>query len=282
MIRDLSPDSYKSLQIKAKREMYRLLSGNFLSSLHGDGYDFAQLREYQIGDDIRKINWTITAKLNKPYIKELHTNKELSIVVASLIDASLYFKDGNSKQDKITQIATILGYVSQNSNDLFRGIIYTQDNIYSTPPTKQLYHIEEFSKILFESQLLNTTLDRQNAIDELFRRVEKNSLIFILSDGLEYIDLSLLSQKHEVVAITVRDKEEMRPQKTQEITLLNPYSGNRMDSYFGKKSINRYLKKLQAHDQKQKEHYNRYNITNTTIVTDEDSVMALMRLFNSQ
>ncbi len=271
---------YKTIQIKAKRDMYRLLSGNFLSSLHGDGYDFAQLREYQIGDDIRKINWTITAKLNKPYIKELHANKELSIVVATLIDGSLYFKNGNKKQDKITEIATILGYASQNSNDLFCGVVYTQKSIYSTPPTKQLYHIEEYSKTLFESQLLNTTLDRQNAIDELFERIKKRSIIFILSDGLEYIDLSLLAQKHEVVAISVREEEEIRPQKTQEITLLNPQNGNRIDSYFGKKSINRYLQKLQTHDQKQKEHFDRYNIINTTISTDGDSIMALMRLFS--
>ena len=279
MISNLSPKQYKSLQIKAKRDMYRLLSGNFLSSLHGDGYDFAGLREYQIGDDIRKINWTITAKLNKPYVKELHTNKELSIVVASLMDGSLYFKDGNAKQDKLTEVATILGYASQNSNDLFRGVIYTQNEIYSTPPTKQLYHIEEFSKTLFESQLLNTTLDRQNAINELFGRIERRSLLFILSDGLEYIDLSLLAQKHEVVAITVRDKEEMTPLVWGETTLQNPQNSDRVDRYFNKRAIRNYLKKLQAHDERQKEHFDKYNISNTTITTDEDSVIKLMRLF---
>lgn len=259
--------------------MYRLLSGNFLSSLHGEGYDFAGLREYQIGDDIRKINWTITAKLNRPYIKELHTNKELSIVVASLMDGSLYFKSGNAKQDKITEIATILGYASQNSNDLFRGVIYTQNEIYSTPPTKQLYHIEEFSHRLFDSYLLNTTLDRQRAIDELFGRVERRSLIFILSDGLEYIDLSLLAQKHEVVAITVRDKEEIDPSVWREATLQNPQNGDKIDRYFNKRAIRKYLKKLQAHDERQKEHYGVYNISNITIATDDDSVVSLMRLF---
>jgi len=275
----LSPEHYKSLQIKAKRDMYRLLSGNFLSSLHGEGYDFAGLREYQIGDDIRKINWTITAKLNKPYIKELHTNKELSIVVASLMDGSLYFKSGNAKQDKITEIATILGYASQNSNDLFRGVIYTQNEIYSTPPTKQLFHIEEFSRRLFDSYILNTTLDRQRAIDELFGRIERRSLIFILSDGLEYIDLSLLAQKHEVVAITIRDKEEISPSQWGETTLQNPQNGDRVDRYFNKRAIRSYLKKLQAHDEIQKEHYGIYNISNITITTDDDSVVSLMRLF---
>ncbi|MFK5975905.1 MAG: DUF58 domain-containing protein [Sulfurovum sp.] len=279
MISDLLPDPYKSLQIKAKRDMYRLLSGNFLSSLHGDGYDFAQLREYQIGDDIRKINWTISAKLNKPYIKELHSNKELSIVVASLMDGSLYFKDGNKKQDKITEVATILGYASQNSNDLFRGVIYTQDNIYSTPPTKQLYHIEEFSKRLFEAKLLKTTLDRQSAIDELFGRIEKRSIIFILSDGLEYIDLSLLSQKHEVVVISVRDEEEITPSPWGEVTLQSPQNDQRVERFFNKRAIRDYLKKLQAHDERQREHFDRYNISHTTITTDDDSVVSLMRLF---
>jgi len=107
----------KALQLKARHQVYTLLSGHNLSKLHGEGYDFAELREYQMGDDIRKINWTITAKLGKPYIKELHANRELSIVVCALMDASLYFGSGNAKQKKLCEVATILGYAAEQNAD---------------------------------------------------------------------------------------------------------------------------------------------------------------------
>ena len=128
----------KALQLKARHQVYTLLSGHNLSKLHGEGYDFSELREYQVGDDIRKINWTISAKLGLPYIKELHANRELSVVVAAFMDASLYFGKGNAKQEKLTEVATILGYAAQQNIDLFTGICYTQEQITSTPPTKQL------------------------------------------------------------------------------------------------------------------------------------------------
>ena len=109
----------KALQLKARHQVYTLLSGHNLSNLHGEGYDFSELREYQMGDDIRKINWMITAKLGRPYIKELHANRELSVVLCTLMDASLYFGSGNAKQKKLTEVATLLGYATQQQSDLF-------------------------------------------------------------------------------------------------------------------------------------------------------------------
>ena len=143
--------SLKALQLKARHQVYSLLSGHNLSKLHGEGYDFAELREYQIGDDIRKINWMISAKLGKPYIKELHANRELSVVVATFMDSSMYFGLGNAKQEKLTEVATLLSYATLQQNDLFRGISYTQTDTFSTPPTKQIYHLEQFSKKLYET-----------------------------------------------------------------------------------------------------------------------------------
>ena len=80
------------------------------------------------------------------------------------MDASLYFGTGNAKQEKLTEVATILGYAAQQNNDLFTGIQYTQSQTHATPPTKQLYHIEQFSQTLYDASLLNTELSYSNAI----------------------------------------------------------------------------------------------------------------------
>jgi uncharacterized protein (DUF58 family) len=270
----------KALQLKARHQVYTLLSGHNLSKLHGEGYDFSELREYQMGDDIRKINWTITAKLGKPYIKELHANRELSVVVAALMDGSLYFGSGNAKQTKLTEVATLLGYAAQQNADLFTGISYFHNQISATAPTKQLYHIEQFSKALFEASLLSTKIDYNTSIQDLFKKVHKPSLLFVIGDFLEEVDLSLLAQKHEVIAIIIRDREEESPKKLGEVTLSNPQGKSKMDTYFGKKSIEKYLAKLKENDEKLIEHFSRYDIRSVKIFTDDEVVSKLITLFS--
>jgi len=271
--------SFKALQLKARHQVYTLLSGQNLSKLHGEGYDFSELREYQMGDDIRKINWTISAKLGKPYIKELHANRELSVVVAALMDGSLYFGSGNAKQTKLTEVASLLGYAAQQNADLFTGISYEQNKTHATAPTKQLYHIEQFSKTLFEASLLGTKVDYHSAIQDLFNRVHKPSLVFVIGDFLEEVDLSLLAQKHEVIAIIMRDREEESPKKLGEVTLSSPQSSMKIDTYFGKRSIEKYLAKLNENDEKLMEHFSQYNIRYVKIFTDDEAVRKLASLF---
>jgi len=269
----------KALQIKARHQVYTQLSGNTLSKHHGEGQDFSELREYQIGDDIRKINWVISAKLGRPYIKELHANHELSVVVSVLMDASLYFGTGNTKQKKLTEVATLLGYAIQQQSDLFTGICYTQTQTYTTPPTKQLYHIEQFSQTLYDMKLLGTSLSTSASIEDLFKRIHKPSLVFVIGDFLETIDLSLLAQRHDVVAILIRDKEEDFPPTLGEVSLSNPHNKNKMETYFGKRSINKYLSKRKAHDEKLIEHFSKHDIRYVKISTDDEVITKLISLF---
>ena len=271
--------SLKALQLKARHQVYTLLSGHNLSKLHGEGYDFSELREYQMGDDIRKINWTISAKLGKPYIKELHANRELSVVVASLMDGTLYFGSDNAKQEKVTEIAAMLGYAAQQNADLFTGFAYMQNEVYATAPSKQIYHIEQYAKTLFERPLLGTKIDYNTSVQDLFKRIHKPSLIFLLGDFLETVDLSLLAQKHEVIAIVVRKKEEEDPKKLGEVTLIDPRTSEKTDTYFSKKSITQYLAKLQAHDRALEEHFAQYDIRMLKIFTEEETVSKLTTLF---
>jgi len=269
----------KALQLKARHQVYTLLSGHNLSKLHGEGYDFSELREYQMGDDIRKINWTITAKLGKPYIKELHANRELSVVVVALMDGSLYYEKGNEKQEKLTEVATLLAYAAQHSGDLFEGLAYMENATYATVPTKQIYHIQQFSKTLLETPLLHTTLETKHVIKNIFTRVHKPSLLFVLGDFLEDVDLSLLAQRHEVIAIIIRHYEEEYPKKLGEVSLQDPHGDEKIDTYFSQSSIEGYKAKLKEHDEKLMAHFSRYDIRSVKITTQDEVVGKLMKLF---
>jgi hypothetical protein len=142
-----------------------------------------------------------------------------------------------------------------------------------------LYHIEQFSKTLFEASLLNTSLDYHTAIQDLFKRLHKPSLLFVLSDFLEEVDLSLLAQKHEVIAVVIRDREEEMPKRLGEVTLSSPQDKKKMDTYFGQRSVEKYLAKLKENDEKLSEHFARYDIRSVKIFTDDEVVSKLVGLF---
>jgi len=271
--------NFKALQIKARHQVYTLLSGNNLSKLHGEGYDLSEIREYQPGDDVRKINWIITAKQGKPYVKELHANRELSVVIAAMMGGSLYFGEGRAKQDTLTEVAALLGYAAHQNGDLFTGVSYQKHNTSFQPPTKQLFHIESFSKNLFEFDILGSRLIYNEAITDLFLKIQKPSLVFIIGDFLQETDLSLLAQKHEVIAIIIRDRAEEDPKKLGEVILKDPQGSTKMNTYFGKRSIDLYLAKLQKNDDLLLENLMRYSVRYTKIYTDEEPIEKLVNLF---
>jgi hypothetical protein len=198
--------------------------------------------------------------------------------VASMLDGGLYFGDGNKKQDLITQIATTLAYSTQHNNDIFTGINYSQDNIFTTNPTKQIFTIDRYLKDIYSTKTLYTKLERQKAIDDLFTRVTKPSLIFILNDFLDDIDLSILSQKHEIIALIIRDEEEENPKEKGDINLLSPISKEIKKSFYNRKSISSYLSKLKENDEKVIKHLSQNSIRYTKILTNDNILTKLINL----
>jgi len=196
-----------------------------------------------------------------------------------MMGGSLWFGECNAKQNTLTEVTTLLGYAAYQNGDLFTGIAYQKHNTSFQPPTKQLFHIETFSKRLFEADILGTALLYNEAAKNLFLQIQKPSLIFIIGDFLQEVDLSLLAQKHEVIALIIRDRAEENPEKLGEVILKDPQSGARMNTFFGKKSIDRYLTRLQENDDALREHFMRYDIRYTKIYTDEEAIGKLVNLF---
>lgn len=270
----------KELKLKAKDKAHRLLEGNHISKSKGDGYNFYELREYQIGDDINKINWIASAKLNETYVKETHSNKEISIVVANMLDGSLYFGQGNKKQQKITEISAILSYATLLGGDSFQGVSISEHKTYITPSTKDIYFIDDFINHTNNVNTLNTKLNYTKALHDLSNQLNKSSLLFIISDFLNPIDLSILSIKHDTVAIIVRDENEESLDYLGETTLINPYNNESSSLYVSKSSIKEYIKNVKKHDEELYAHFQSHNVRYTKILTSDSSVQKLRELFS--
>lgn len=273
-------EEFKLIEIRAKERLYALLSGNHLSKIYGEGYDFGELREYQIGDDIRKINWTITAKMQKPYIKELYSNRELSIVIAPIISPSLHFGEEGSrdirvKQKIITEITALLGYATHHHQDLFTGIYFFNNKSYLTPPTKEIYNIKKFTEDIYTKEVLNSSLDYNQIATEIFTKVINRSIIFIIGDFLDKIELSTLSQKHEVIVIIVRDRGEEILKPLGEAIIQNP--STKTESRDRPFSYSNYRKKLKEQDEELYQHLNKFSIRYIKIYKDDNIVEKLIR-----
>ncbi len=272
----------KTLLIKTKRQVFSEMLGNNPSLFHGEGYDFSELREYQIGDDIRKIDWTITAKLQKPYVKIFHEERELSVVAACMGGGSLFFGTHRIKQEVVTEVAAILGYSAVKNGDLFTGVIVDGGEISIRRPTKRIFGVNRYVESVDALQLLGKHVDYGVAAKTLFERLKRRSILFLVGDFLTGAELALLGKRHEVIAVIVRDRFEEHPVPLGQVHLVDPESGRTLLTHFGEGSVRRYRARVIENDTRLYRHLNRHRIRFVKIYTDEDPFGKLVKLFGGR
>ena len=272
----------KTLLIKTRRQVFSEMIGNNPSLFHGEGYDFSELREYQIGDDIRKIDWTITAKLQSPYIKLFHEERELSVVTACMMGGSLYFGRDRIKQELVAEIAAILGYSAIKNGDLFTGVVVSEKVETVERPTKRLFGVNRFVERVDGASILGKQADYREGIGQLFRRIKRRSILFVIGDFLAPVDFALLSRRHEVIAVIVRDRFEEHPVPLGQVHLVDPESGATLQTHFGERNVEKYRERIIASDKALYKHLHRHRIRFVKIYTDEEPFGKLIKLFGGR
>lgn len=267
----------KKLILKAKRSIFSDKIGNNPSIFKGEGYDFVELREYQFGDDIRKIDWNITAKFHQPYVKLFQEERELNIVAVSLLTGSTYFGSKRMKQDLIGEIVSILGVSAVKNMDMFSSFIFSDKEFQYNKPSKKEFSIKRGVEDILNFNPINRGLETQFVINTLLEKVKKRSLIFIISDFYHKLDFKYLSKKSEVVAIIVRDRVEETPPPFGYATLIDSESGKRVDGDFN--SSSNYSEKVESHDRELYKEFKKRGVRYTKIYTDQNPLKELRRFF---
>ncbi|PLY16374.1 DUF58 domain-containing protein [Sulfurimonas xiamenensis] len=256
--------------------------GNNPSVFHGEGYDFIELREYMPGDDIRHIDWNITAKMQKPFIKIFREERELSVVIVSILNGSVHFGSKKFKQEIIAEVAALLGFSTLKNGDLLSSYIFTDEMISHTKPSKKLYQVQKSVEEILNFNALNRRVDFKFIADTLYKRLKRKSLILIIGDYFEIPDFKLLAKKHEVISVVVRDKLEEHPPEMGFASLLDPESGVVLEGDFNSSSVKAYSKKVALHDYKLFETLRKSGIRFTKVYTDSSAAVALRRLFEGR
>ena len=272
----------QKILVRARRQVFSEMVGNNPSIFQGEGYDFIELREYMPGDDIRHIDWNITAKMRSPYIKIFREERELNVVLVSVLNGSVHFGSKKFKQDTIAEVVANLGFSVLKNGDLLSYYSFTDKMEHFYKPSKKIHQVQSITKEVLEFDPLNKGVDFKYIADTLYKRLKRKSLILFVGDFFEVPDFKLLAKKHEVVSIIVRDKLEEKPPQMGFASLVDPQSGARLEGDFNRSSVEAYAKRVQAHDHKLYDTFRKHQIRFTKIYTDDNSSVKLRRLFEGR
>ena len=272
----------KKILIKARRSVFSDVIGNNTTLLKGEGYDFVELREYTNGEDVKKIDWTISAKMQKPYVKVFHSQRELNITIAPIMSGSIYFGTTKFKQDLMAEICAILGYSSVKQGDAFDSFICNEDVVLNTKKTKKIFAVTTLGQKIYDYNLLGKKINYSKITTELFTKIRKKSLIFLIGDffNCEQLDLRILAKKHEVVSIIIRDKFEESPKALGSVNLIDPQTDNDFIGNMSNSLVKEYEEKIKINDHKLYEHFQKCGIRFTKIYTHEEPLKKLIPLMS--
>ncbi len=272
----------KKILIKARRAVFSEVLGNNTTLLKGEGYDFVELREYTDGEDVKKIDWTISAKMQKPYVKVFHSQRELNITIAPILGGSVYFGTHKFKQEIISEICAILGFSCVKQGDSFDSFIVNEKVTLNTKKTKKLFGVPFMVDKIFNYSSLSHHVNYKTMTNDLFKMVKKKSIIFLIGDffDISTLDLRILAKKHEVVAIIVRDKFEESPKALGNVNLIDPQNKKLFAGDMNNSLVKEYEIKIKENDHNLYEHFQKCGIRFVRIYTHEEPISKLIPLMS--
>ena len=278
----------RKIEIKTRGLSSNIFAGQYHSAFKGRGMAFSEVREYQYGDDVRDIDWNVTARFNKPYVKVFEEERELTVML--LIDVSGSLDFGTQKQlkrDMVTEIAATLAFSAIQNNDKI-GVVFFSDKIEKYIPPKKgrkhiLYIIREMLDFHAESRHTNVA----QAIEFLTGVSKRRCTAFVLSDFFDRQDflqqLTIANRKHDVVAIQVYDKRACELPDVGLMKVVDSETGYEQYVDTGSKKLREsYRRYWQKRQTDLKETFTKSNVDSVSIATDEDYVKSLMGLFKQR
>lgn len=222
----------RKIEIKTRRLSDHIFSGEYHSSFKGRGMTFSEVREYQFGDDIRNIDWNVTARYNEPFVKVFEEERELTMMLVVDISGSEFFGTTSQfKKDTVTEIAATLAFSAIQNNDKV-GLILFSDNVeLFIPPKKGKTHVLRIIRELIEFQPKSKKTNINEALKYLTNVMRKKAIVFVLSDFMDTAyeqTLKIVGKKHDVTGIRVFDKHDESIPNLGMVPMLDAESGQTM------------------------------------------------------
>lgn len=275
----------RKIEIKTRGLSHNIFAGEYHSAFKGRGMSFSEVREYQYGDDVRDIDWNVTARFNKPFIKVFEEERELTVMLLVDLSESLDFGTvKQTKRDMLTEIAATIAFAAIQNNDKI-GVIFFTDKVEKfIPPQKGRKHILYIIRELLNFEPESSRTDISVPLQYLTNALKKRCTAFLISDFIDNNDfrnaMTIANRKHDVVAIQVYDRRLAELPRVGLIKVRDSESGEEM-------FVDTSSSKVQAaqrewwREQKARleDTLKRSRVDSVSISTDGDYVKALMTLF---
>ena len=275
----------RQIEIKTRGLSSNIFAGQYHSAFKGRGMAFSEVREYQYGDDVRDIDWNVTARFHKPYVKVFEEERELTVMLLVDVSGSLDFGTVKQmKRDMVTEIAATLAFSAIQNNDKI-GVIFFSDQIEKfIPPKKGRKHILYIIRELLDFQPQSRKTNMKVAIEYLTNVIKKRCTAFILSDFIVQNDfrnaLTIANRKHDVAAIQVYDH---RIEELPDVGLMkvrDAETGHVQYIDTSSKALRKVHHEWWMNKQASlHETFTKCNVDAVSIRTDEDYVRSLLNLF---
>lgn len=278
----------RKIEIKTKGLSQNIFAGEYHSAFKGRGMTFSEVREYQYGDDIRDIDWNVTARHNKPYIKVYEEERELTVMLLVDVSGSRRFGAvGIEKREMIAEIAATIAFSAIQNNDKI-GIIFFSNKIEKfIPPQKGKKQILFIIRELLNLEPSNNGTDISMALRYLADALKKRCTTFLISDFIDQNDYSkamtIASNKHDLIAIQVYDKRETTLPNVGLIQIEDLETGEKqLIDTSSKSTRNAFSKWWYDRQQKMIDTMNKSKVDLASVSTDENFVKSLMSLFKNR
>jgi len=268
----------QEILLRARKDVFSGNLGEHLTTFKGDGLDFREIRDYDHGDDIRKINWKATAKGNGLKTNVFNEERELNILLAFMVSGSLNFGSFKLKQEVASEVLALLAFSALKGHNRLQSQFFSDKSEKFFEPSKSDTIIYNIVESAVEMETLGKEVDYKAFCDFVNGVVRQKSLIFMVGDFYGEVDLSEISHKNEVYALVVRDRLEENPLLRGEFTFVDPNSMQSSEVVMSREVAKAYEKVLEEHDNKLQAHFEEHQVHYGKIYTDEDIYLRLSEI----
>ena len=277
----------RKIEIKTRRLSDHIFSGEYHTSFKGRGMTFSEVRQYQYGDDIRAIDWNVTARYNEPYIKVFEEERELTMLLMVDVSGSESFGSKNQfKKEIVTEIAATLAFSATQNNDKIGLILFSDEIELYIPPKKGRSHVLRIIRELIEFEPKSKQTDVSQALKFLSGTQKKKAIVFLISDFMtdEYEHtLKIASKKHDITGIRVYDIREEKMPNVGMVSMLDAETGHTVLVDTSSKSVRlNYEKYYQDKVKYFKETFSKSGSGTVNTRVDESYVTKLLGYFKSR
>ena len=283
----------RKIEIKSRALSHQIFAGEYHSAFKGRGMAFSEVREYQYGDDVRNMDWNVTARLRSPYVKVFEEERELTVVL--LVDVSrsrLFGTAGNSRKDVLAEIAAILSFSAILNNDKVGALFFSDKVEKFIPPKKGRSHLLHIIREIIEFEPTTDGTDISEALRYLTNAIKKKCTAFLLSDMIDVNNdgtpryeeaLKVAVNRHDLSVIEVYDPRERNIPDVGLVHIKDAETGKAAWVNTSDRKMRRaYADWFKNVEQTSSRLFMKYNVDKVSIAVDDDYVKGLMTLFKSR